>query len=149
MPVPDARGSDGTSAARACSCPSCGYRRLSGSDTKARSALRSRKGGKWLYCDIGIPAVRFPALVPAGPTLQTSTDACQPTIGTRGAYQRRIVEKDIIETSVKVAFAGAFSGPRHACPIHTPMPSAESKQNRSENRSTSASTRRRASDRAY
>ena len=66
MLLQGARGSDGTSAAQMFVCPSSGYRRLAGSEPKARSALRSQKRGGWPYRDVGMLAVRFPVQVHAG-----------------------------------------------------------------------------------
>ena len=66
MLLQGARGSDGISAALMFVCPSSGYRRLAGSEPKARSALRSQKRGGWPYRDVGMLAVRFPVQVHAG-----------------------------------------------------------------------------------
>ncbi len=94
-------------------------------------------------------AVRVALLVPAGPILQTSTDACQATIGARGAYQRQIALEDIVETCAKVSTAGASFQASSPWPDTYSDAFCSAQENRREDRSTSASTRRRASDRAY
>ena len=108
--------SDGTSEARACSCAlNVVYRRLSGSDPRARSALRSRKGGRMALTG----RRNIHRTLPGACTCrQLNRPRCfASTVGGRQAYQRRKVDEDIVETSAQED--GRGSAGRAASPVYS------------------------------
>ena len=100
-------------------CHQRGYRRLAGSDPKARSALRSRKRGEWLYRDVRIFAVRFPVHVPAGPILEIYMQTLMPAhdVGHTSAESSTKISPKYTQ---RWLLHGRLYGPRPPCRIDCP-----------------------------